>query len=77
MKYKVSVKKLGRTESSSSPRCGPSNIDDNFARRSDIRRLIKQHFDAAGIQIPYRHLQVVMDQTAENTSGEPLKEAGH
>ena len=51
-------------ESTSNPQCGP-------------RRLIQQHFDAAGIQIPDRHLQVVMDQTAEKTYGESSEEAGH
>ena len=76
-KVKVSVKELGEDGIILKSTVWTQNIDDNFAACSDIRRLIKQHFDAAGIQIPYRHLQVVMDQTAENTSGEPLKEAGH
>ena len=37
----------------------PKYIDDNFTACSDIRRLIKTNFDAAGISIPYRHVHVV------------------
>lgn len=68
-KVKVSVKELGDDGIILKSTVWTQNIDDNFAACSDIRRLIKQHFDAAGIQIPYRHLQVVMD--AE--SGESVK----
>ena len=60
-KVKVSVKELGDDGIILKSTVWTQNIDDNFAACSDIRRLIKQHFDAAGIQIPYRHLQVVMD----------------
>ena len=45
------------------------NIDDNFTACSDIRRLIKKNFDAAGISIPYRHVHVVTgnaDKELEN-----------
>ena len=76
-KVKVSVKELGEDGIILKSTVWTQNIDDNFTACSDIRRLIKQHFDAAGIQIPYRHLQVVMDQTAEKTYGEPSEEAGH
>ena len=76
-KVKVSVKELGEDGIILKSTVWTQNIDDNFTACSDIRRLIKQHFDAAGIQIPYRHLQVVMDQTAEKTYGESSEEAGH
>lgn len=37
------------------------NLDDNFTACSDIRRLIKKNFDAEGISIPYKHMQIVME----------------
>lgn len=64
-KVGVSVKELADDGIILKSTVWTKNLDDNFNACSDIRRLIKKNFDEAGIQIPYRHLQVVMDPAEE------------
>ena len=58
-KVNVAVKELGDDGIILKSTVWTKNIDDNFTACSDIRRLIKKNFDAVGISIPYRHVQVV------------------
>lgn len=61
-KVNVAVKELGDDGIILKATVWTENIDNNFTACSDIRRLIKKNFDAAGISIPYRHLHVVTEQ---------------
>ena len=68
-KVNVAVKELGDDGIILKSTVWTRNIDDNFTACSDIRRLIKKNFDAAGISIPYRHVHVVTgnaDKELEN-----------
>ena len=68
-KVNVAVKELGDDGIILKSTVWTRNIDDNFTACSDIRRLIKKNFDAAGISIPYRHVHVVTgnsDKKLEN-----------
>ena len=68
-KVNVAVKELGDDGIILKSTVWTRNIDDNFTACSDIRRLIKKKFDAAGISIPYRHVHVVTgnaDKELEN-----------
>ena len=58
-KVNVAVKELGDDGIILKSTVWTKNIDDNFTACSDIRRLIKENFDAVGISIPYRHVHVV------------------
>ena len=68
-KVNVAVKELGDDGIILKSTVWTRNIDDNFTACSDIRRLSKKNFDAAGISIPYRHVHVVTgnsDKKLEN-----------
>lgn len=64
-KVGVSVKELGDDGILLKSTVWTKNLDDNFTACSDIRQQLKKNFDEAGIQIPYRHLQVIMDGAGE------------
>lgn len=60
-KVNVAVKELGDDGIILKATVWTDNLDDNFTACSDIRRLIKKNFEAEGISIPYKHMQIVMD----------------
>lgn len=73
-KVTVSVKELGADGIILKTTIWTANVDDNFTACSDIRRRIKQNFDQAGIQIPYPHMQVFMEQGRRPRPETPFEE---